>query len=167
MSEARTEAAPHPVDAIVVVDAGAARGYGVRRSGVLVGMATTARLPLFLLALAMLACGGASSTGEVDAETVEGWLADDERPLLLDVRSPEEYATGHVPGALNIPHDELAGRLDEVEAARGSGVVVYCERGGRAAHAEALLRDSGFSSVHHLSGDMAAWRAAGRLQERD
>ncbi len=118
---------------------------------------------IVLLGLALLACGGPSS--DVDAATVEAWIADGGGPLLLDVRSPEEYASGHVPGALNIPHDELAGRLDEVEAARDSGVVVYCERGGRAARAESLLRESGFGSVRHLAGDMASWRAAGRRQQ--
>ncbi len=115
--------------------------------------------------LALSACGDAAPLQEVDAATVEAWIADGGGPVLLDVRTPEEYRSSHVPGAVNIPHDQLAGRLGEVEAAPGAGVVVYCERGGRAARAVTLLRDAGFSLVRRLTGDMAAWRAAGRPVE--
>lgn len=85
-------------------------------------------------------------------------------PLVLDVRTPGEYARGHVPGARNIPHTEVVDRLGELALERERPVVVYCERGGRAALAEAALRQAGFR-VQHLAGDMAAWRAAGRPVE--
>ena len=82
-------------------------------------------------------------------------------PLLLDVRTPEEYASGHVPGAVNIPHDQLGSRVNEIEAHRDQEVVVYCERGGRAANAAETLEAAGFITIRHLSGDMSAWRDAG------
>jgi len=85
-------------------------------------------------------------------------LDSDSAPVLLDVRSTREFEAGHIPGAINIPHAELAERLDELGATRDSEVVVYCERGGRAEKALETLRGAGFSGGSHLEGDMQAWR---------
>jgi phage shock protein E len=86
--------------------------------------------------------------------------------LLLDVRKPEEFAAGHVPGAINIPHDQLASRLAELPASREQPVVVYCRSGRRAALAEDVLRQAGYTGVRHLQGDMLGWEAGGRPVER-
>ncbi len=64
-----------------------------------------------------------------------------EGALLLDVRTPQEFAEGHVPGAKNIPVQELAQRIAELGAARR--VVVYCRSGGRSASAAQILRQAG------------------------
>jgi rhodanese-related sulfurtransferase len=62
---------------------------------------------------------------------------------------------------VNIPHDVLEQHLGEISRDHGQEVVVYCEKGGRAAKAAAVLTAAGFTSVRHLTGDMAAWREAG------
>jgi rhodanese-related sulfurtransferase len=82
--------------------------------------------------------------------------------VLLDVRSAREFASGHVPHAVNISHDELAERLSEVGASKSDPVIVYCESGKRAGMAANVLLDAGYTDVWHLSGDMAQWREAGR-----
>jgi len=87
-------------------------------------------------------------------------MESDSPPLLLDVRSTGEYRSGHVPGAVNIPHSQLPARISELDGAEDREVVVYCERGGRAQTAEQALRDAGFSQVIHLEGDMSGWRGA-------
>ena len=74
---------------------------------------------------------------------------------LLDVRSPEEYARGHLPGALNIPVQELDRRVAEVGPTDGE-LVVYCRSGHRSSRAAEILRQHGFSKVHNL-GPMTAW----------
>lgn len=74
---------------------------------------------------------------------------------LLDVRSPEEYAGGHLPGAVNLPVQELDRRMAEV-GPRDGEVVLYCRSGTRSARATELLRRHGFSKVHNL-GPMTAW----------
>lgn len=74
---------------------------------------------------------------------------------LVDVRSPEEFATGHLPGARNIPVDELASRLQEI-GPRNQAVVVYCASAGRSASAARLLAGAGFTQVHNL-GPMSGW----------
>ena len=85
--------------------------------------------------------------------------------LFLDVRSTGEFASGHVPGALNIPVGELAGRLAELEASRDAEIIVYCEMGGRARKAENMLKEAGYGKLGHLEGDMGAWRSAGLATE--
>jgi phage shock protein E len=74
---------------------------------------------------------------------------------LLDVRSPDEYAHGHLPGAVNIPVQELDRRLAEVGPADRE-LVVYCRSGHRSARATEILRQHGFTKVHNL-GPMTAW----------
>lgn len=82
--------------------------------------------------------------------------------LILDVRTTDEFASGHVPGAINIPYDEVGMRVEEIGSDRDRTVVVYCESGGRAGKAEATLLASGFTDLVHLEGDMRAWRSEGR-----
>lgn len=85
-------------------------------------------------------------------------------PVLVDVRTPTEYASGHVPRAINIPVGEVTERLTEL--ASHKGVVLYCEQGGRALKAATILVSAGFPNVGHLKGDMSGWRAAGLPIER-
>jgi rhodanese-related sulfurtransferase len=75
--------------------------------------------------------------------------------VLLDVRTPEEFADGHVDGARNIPVQGLAGRLAEV-GDKGTPVVVYCRSGGRSATAARMLKGAGYTTVFDL-GPMSAW----------
>ena len=84
--------------------------------------------------------------------------------FVLDVRTPEEYAEGHVPGAVNVPHDQLASRLAEVP--KDKDVVVYCRSGRRAALATDVLAANGYTRVSHLEGDIQAWLARGRPVEK-
>jgi rhodanese-related sulfurtransferase len=96
----------------------------------------------------------------VSRDEIASSLGSERPPLLLDVRTPAEFAEGHLPGALPIPVAELPGRLAELrQASRGREIVVYCERGGRAQRAAQTLLDAGFEKVGHLEGDMRAWRA--------
>ncbi|MBW2224987.1 MAG: rhodanese-like domain-containing protein [Deltaproteobacteria bacterium] len=74
---------------------------------------------------------------------------------LLDVRSPEEFGGGHIDGAINIPIQELSGRVDELDD-KNHQIVVYCQSGGRSAMAKRLLERDGFTSVHDLGG-IAQW----------
>ncbi len=78
--------------------------------------------------------------------------------FVLDVRSPKEYSSGHIPGATNINHTELSNHLEKLRGYEDKDVVVYCERGVRAQKAQRILKAAGFSNVYHLKGDMARWR---------
>lgn len=80
-------------------------------------------------------------------------------PTVIDVRSAAEFETGHIPGAVNIPFDEVAARIDEVEAP--NGVALYCMIGPRARKGEAALLAAGHESVLHIEGGLSAWKASG------
>jgi rhodanese-related sulfurtransferase len=82
-----------------------------------------------------------------------GGLHDD---FILDVRSPSEFAAGHVPGATNIPIEELRGRLGELP--RDRPIAAYCQVGMRGYLATRLLAQRGFS-VRNLSGGYTTYKA--------
>ena len=90
----------------------------------------------------------------------------DESFVILDVRTPEEYAEGHVPGAINIPHDKLAGRAVELLGNRDKDVVLYCRTGRRAALAAETLKANGFTKLLHLDGDIQQWTATKHPTEK-
>ncbi|WP_447589319.1 FAD-dependent oxidoreductase [Microbacterium lacticum] len=97
--------------------------------------------------------------------TLRLWYAQDlgeisASAFILDTRSAAEFATGHLPGAWNIPHTELRARLDDVrEAAAGRPVRVMCQSGVRSAIAHRVLTQAGFDSAS-LSGGMLTLRGA-------
>jgi rhodanese-related sulfurtransferase len=75
--------------------------------------------------------------------------------MLIDVRSPQEFAGRHIEGAVNIPVQELGGRIDEL-GEQTREIVVYCQSGGRSAAAKRLLESRGFANVHDMGG-IAHW----------
>lgn len=78
---------------------------------------------------------------------------------LIDVRNPDEYAEGHIPGAHLIPLPELADRLAELPA--GRQVHVVCQSGGRSAQAAELLGQHGIDAIS-VNGGTKGWIASGR-----
>ena len=116
-------------------------------------------------ALVLVALGAAvvwAADGEAPAispRELEARLGQGGGLIVLDVRTPEEYAAGHVPGARNVPHDQVAQRAAELAGA--GPVAVYCQRGPRARLAEAALQQAGRENVLHLEGGFSAWEADG------
>lgn len=86
--------------------------------------------------------------------------------LILDVRTPQEYASGHVPQAVNIPHKEIAQNIERLLGFKDKTVVVYCRSGFRAGKAANILLENGFTQVKHLDGDMLGWEKSGNPIEK-
>jgi rhodanese-related sulfurtransferase len=95
----------------------------------------------------------------ISASELSGRRASGTAPVVIDVRTAEEYAVSHIPGALNIPFDQVSQRISEVEAPHG--VALYCMVGPRARKGELALLRAGYTPVLHLEGGLAAWQAAG------
>lgn len=103
------------------------------------------------------------------------WVATDElanrlegnSTTVIDVRSPEEFTgpLGHIEMALNIPLDELPGRLTEIRASRERPVIVVCKTDRRSAAAAEILGDAGFSDISVLRGGMEQWNSDSRPVE--
>jgi rhodanese-related sulfurtransferase len=119
------------------------------------GGAATAELPE-----PVEVAGSPSGRAVLDPAGLVTRLEEGTAPVLLDVRSPEEFAAGHIPGAINIPYDELPDRFSEISEYRDAELIVYCRSGRRAKIAEAALREAGFRRVADLDGHMIEWTAA-------
>jgi len=118
-----------------------------------------------------LGCGGdESGKGEtvsvITTEELVALLEQDPPPFLLDVRTPGEYAQGHIPGAVLIPDYALGERVSELAKHGDRTIVVYCEVGSRSAAAANTLLEKGFPHVANYRGSMRAWRQAGLEVER-
>ena len=79
--------------------------------------------------------------------------------LLLDVRSAEDFAAGHIRGARSVPATQLSGSVDSLKRYKDKPVIVYCEQGATAAAAMRTLAQQGFGQVANLRGGLRAWRA--------
>lgn len=102
-----------------------------------------------------------SSLDRIEPQELMGQLNSDAAPVVLDVRSEQEFAAGHIPGAINIPYRQIPNRLDEIDEFMAQEIVVYCEVGVRAGIAEIMLEQAGFEHISTLDGDMEGWRQAG------
>jgi rhodanese-related sulfurtransferase len=74
------------------------------------------------------------------------------RAILVDVRTPQEYATGHIGGAKLLPLNALASKAQKTLPDKDSDVIVYCQSGARSAQAAAMLGSMGYKNVHDLGG---------------
>ena len=80
--------------------------------------------------------------------------------VLVDIRTPEEFAAGHLRDAKNIPLADFAKRIGELEKSKAKSVVVVCQSGARADKAARLFQAAGFEDVVALEGGLTAWQAA-------
>ncbi len=97
---------------------------------------------------------------EVRPAELAGEMAGAASPVLLDVRSPREFAAGHIAGAINVPVTSLSGRLPSLGRLDGRPVVAICLSAHRSPPAVRLLRRTGIDA-RQLAGGMIAWRMAG------
>jgi rhodanese-related sulfurtransferase len=123
-----------------------------------------ARRRAIAAAVLLFACNGSGAEAPaavpIAAERLAERIAQGSSPIVLDVRTREEYARGHVPGAINVPHDELAGRLAEIPGDTSQEIVVHCQSGRRAGMAEDVLREHGYTHLRDLTGHWQGWQAA-------
>ncbi|MEU8679647.1 rhodanese-like domain-containing protein [Streptomyces sp. NPDC048560] len=82
-------------------------------------------------------------------------------PRLLDVRTPGEFRTAHIPGSYNVPLDTLREHRAELLTHLDEDVVLVCRSGQRAAQAEKALADAGIPNLRVLEGGIVAWETAG------
>ncbi len=122
--------------------------------------------------LALAACGGGGETttpaaDEIDINAlapsidVQTAYAARSNPtvFMLDVREPDEYDAGHIPGITLIPMGEIPDRLGEIPT--DVPVIVTCRTGNRSGQVVDFLREQGFTNVHNMDGGIVAWQKAG------
>ena len=98
----------------------------------------------------------------ISVKELQGYLNDEVTPFIIDVRAPEAYQRGHLPGAVNVPRELLAGSLSQIP--NDNPIVTYCNmhNPGQSGseYAVHLLRDAGFHA-RALEGGFPAWKEAG------
>ena len=83
--------------------------------------------------------------------------------LWIDVRTAEEYSQWHVPGAVNIPYEEIAGRIGEVTLDKNALIYLYCRSGRRSGIALDTLSEAGFTNAFNIGGLEDANRKAAEI----
>src|SRR6202012_619069 len=82
--------------------------------------------------------------------------------LLIDVREPEEWGPGHIPGAKHVPKSYLESRIEGAAPDRSQHVILYCQSGNRSAlAAKTLVDDLGYESVESMTGGITLWKDRG------
>jgi len=108
-------------------------------------------------------------TRTIDAPTLADRLGNtgSPDPTLIDVRTPAEFEAGHIPGAVNVPLDELRSQLGDLhEVLKDHDVVLVCRSGNRAGQAQQALQAAGLTSPTVLSGGIVDWERIGGAVNR-
>lgn len=113
-----------------------------------------------LLAACCLVCvlAGCSNSGEaagytqVDAETAAQMMADNEDEIVLDVRTPEEYAEAHIPEAINVPNETIGEDAIAELPDKAQLIMVYCRSGNRSKQAAEKLAAQGYTNIVEFGG---------------
>lgn len=101
------------------------------------------------------------NAGATDADEVKQMLDGGEDFLVLDVREPEEYESGHLPGATSIPRGLLEYKAASELPDKDRRIVTHCALGGRGALAASTLAEMGYTNVSNMEGGINAWREQG------
>lgn len=96
---------------------------------------------------------------ETDAKQLHSYLDHNGQVLLIDVRTPSEYTSGHIPGAVNVPIDVLSSRIREMKVPKNRTIVTTCDHGGRSSQAAMELQKMGYHATSFCRID--SWRKDG------
>lgn len=99
----------------------------------------------------------AAGVTTIDGPQLERLMADGKALMIVDVREPELFAAGHIPGAINIPYDDAKPRIVS-ELSPQDRIVFVCHGGPMGDELGLLLVGRGFGSVHNLNGGMKKWK---------
>ena len=126
-------------------------------------MSPMRRRLVLVLPAALAAAGTARAAGDADAVTLERARADHEagRAILIDIREPQEHATGIAPGARLLPMRQLGARLGEIPVDPKKPVYLICNTQNRSSATLRALRERGYPHVRYVSGGMSEWARRG------
>lgn len=135
-------------------------------------MPDRSRAPLTWRIVDALIGAACPEVASLSTDRLAAWLEDGPQPLLLDARTPEEYAVSHLRGAVRVDPEAspeaLAGEVATLRGADGdTPVVAYCSVGIRSARVADRLRRAGFDAVYNLDGSIFRWASEGRPVVRD
>lgn len=116
-------------------------------------------LTTFLFALPQQHPSISPEAKETTAKQLHSMLGHNGKVMVIDVRTPEEYASGHIPEAVNIPINELAGKLRKMHVSKDTTIVTMCDHGGRSSRAALELQQMGYKTTSFCRID--SWQKDG------
>ena len=122
-------------------------------------------IPASLLCLA-LAGTPALAAEQVSVETLAAQMASGKAPLIIDVRTEDDFLAGRIPGARLIPHTEMEAYVESLAAHKDEPILLYCRTGNRSGQAAAVLEKAGFTRVQILTESFPGWQAAGHKVQK-
>ena len=121
------------------------------------------RFGSIVLFAALVTAGAGRAAGEPDAVSLETARAEHEagRAILIDIREPDEHATGIAAGARLLPMRQLGARLGEIPVAPDKPVLLICNTQNRSSATLRALRERGYAHVRYVKGGMSEWARRG------
>lgn len=117
---------------------------------------------LFTFVLLLLSYSYLQAQSKLDPNTFEKTIKQTPNIQVIDVRTPQEYAHGHLVKCQNININDADFQAKVSKLDKNKPVAVYCAVGGRSGHAATILTKMGFKTVYDLQGGITAWNAAGK-----
>ena len=103
-----------------------------------------------LLSIALICCGSTLAVaGDLVLDVSDSWTKIEAGATVIDVRSAEEFASGHLRNAINIPHDQIDSRVQELGDNKQKAIILYCKSGRRAGLAQESLKAHGFTNSNN------------------
>ena len=101
--------------------------------------------------LLLTSCGGATYT-QISQDEAMQMMQDESDYLIVDVRRPDEFAEGHIAGAINVPNEEISDEMPELLPDKNQLILIYCRSGNRSKEASQKLADIGYTKVYEFGG---------------
>ena len=101
---------------------------------------------------------GNDNVKNISAEEAHQLIENNKDVIIIDVRSRQEYKSGHIPGSKSIPVNEVASRVNELEKYKDNSVIVHCASGSRSTSAVRVLLKNNFSNIYHMNHGLTGWK---------
>ena len=114
-------------------------------------------VPLLVVVILLIRSNAAKGGKKITPQDLVS-LTNQDAAKLIDLRSPNEFADGHITGSINIPYADIEDRLHEIKLQEGKSLVLICDSGSQSANAGEVLNKSGYQNTVILSGGIGAWK---------
>ena len=109
-------------------------------------------IQIVAIVLLLSGCGSKASYQQISQDKAMRMMQEESDYLVVDVRRPDEYAEGHIPGAINIPNETIAEEAETALPDKDQVLLVYCRSGNRSKQASQTLADLGYTNVYEFGG---------------